>query len=97
MISMARTFGAPDTVPAGNTARRTSTGPSSVSCSSVRYFSEEPKSTSSARNLSMPAPEPTESAVWSDLGAVAGVAAEFVRQQIYGTELSRLAREREVV
>ena len=27
MISMARTLGAPDTVPAGNVARSTSTGP----------------------------------------------------------------------
>ncbi len=38
MISMARTFGAPDTVPWGNTARSTSAGPTPS-----RSFPETPE------------------------------------------------------
>jgi sugar-specific transcriptional regulator TrmB len=44
--------------------------------------------------ISQPAPEPTESAIWTNLPALADMAGEFVRQQIFATETFRLLDER---
>lgn len=46
--------------------------------------------------IGQPAPEPTESAIWTTIPALAATAGELVRQQVMGTELFRLLDERAI-
>lgn len=46
--------------------------------------------------IGQPAPEPTESAIWTTIPTLATTTAEMIRQQVLGTEVSRLLDERRV-
>ncbi|GAB3930630.1 TrmB family transcriptional regulator [Microlunatus endophyticus] len=46
--------------------------------------------------IGQPAPEPTESAIWTTMPTLAATAGELVRQQVMGTELFRLLDERAI-
>lgn len=48
-------------------------------------------SDNSAALIGRPAPEPSQSAIWTADRTIANLAGEFVRQQIYSTELAKVA------